>query len=211
MNYGETLVYWYLRLNGFFPLRNFVLHRLQPPRGNRENADVDLLAVRFPFVRVYGDPSIQNRQGDDDWDEKLKDLLPDLTRTITGLIVEVKTSDPGNLSSFAERRIRADIERLGFFAQQAVVNQVTDNLLGRAIVTEGQYCIGKLLVSEDEMPGAWMNLTMAAIDEFIGNRMKKYIDPKYAARGFFPDDLIQYIIWRENMRSKKADRRDTCS
>jgi hypothetical protein len=26
MNYGETLTYWYLRLNGFFLLRNFVLH-----------------------------------------------------------------------------------------------------------------------------------------------------------------------------------------
>lgn len=27
MNYGETLAYWYLRLNGFFLLNNFVVHR----------------------------------------------------------------------------------------------------------------------------------------------------------------------------------------
>lgn len=26
MNYGEDAVYWYLRLNGFFSVTNFVLH-----------------------------------------------------------------------------------------------------------------------------------------------------------------------------------------
>lgn len=26
-NYGEAWAYWYLRLNGFFPLDNFVVHK----------------------------------------------------------------------------------------------------------------------------------------------------------------------------------------
>jgi hypothetical protein len=51
MNYSETLSYWYLRLNGFFLLRNFVLH---PPyingRDYEQVADSDLLAIRFPYV-----------------------------------------------------------------------------------------------------------------------------------------------------------------
>ncbi len=34
MNYGETLAYWYLRLNGFFPLRNFVLHPVHESAGD---------------------------------------------------------------------------------------------------------------------------------------------------------------------------------
>ncbi len=40
MNYAETLAYWYLRLNGFFPLKNFVLHssRLEE-RLDREEAE----------------------------------------------------------------------------------------------------------------------------------------------------------------------------
>ena len=49
MNYGETLAYWYLRLNGFIPMRNFVLH----PSVNatdKNSADSDLLAVRFLHV-----------------------------------------------------------------------------------------------------------------------------------------------------------------
>jgi hypothetical protein len=34
MNYGETLAYWYLRLNGFFLLQNFVLHPIAESEGN---------------------------------------------------------------------------------------------------------------------------------------------------------------------------------
>ena len=29
MNFAEQLVYWYLRLNGYFPITNFVLHQVQ--------------------------------------------------------------------------------------------------------------------------------------------------------------------------------------
>jgi hypothetical protein len=34
MNSSEELAYWYLRLNGFFPLTNFVIHRHQAPRAH---------------------------------------------------------------------------------------------------------------------------------------------------------------------------------
>jgi hypothetical protein len=47
MNYGEELAYWYLRLNGFFPISNFVVHRsLDVPN----TSDVDVVAVRPPHV-----------------------------------------------------------------------------------------------------------------------------------------------------------------
>lgn len=45
-NFGEELVYWYLRLNGFFIINNFVLHHDTASR----TSDADLLAVRFPYV-----------------------------------------------------------------------------------------------------------------------------------------------------------------
>src|SRR5687768_6292565 len=55
MNYAETLAYWYLRLNGFFRLSRFLLHR---DGGRDYNTDCDLLAVRFPevFEPVGGNP-----------------------------------------------------------------------------------------------------------------------------------------------------------
>lgn len=43
---SEDLAYWYLRLNGFLTIRNFIVH---PDRGSNQETDVDLLAVRFPF------------------------------------------------------------------------------------------------------------------------------------------------------------------
>jgi hypothetical protein len=75
------------------------------------------------------------------------------------------------------------------------------------ITAEGNYCVGKLLVSEDEKPGAWINLTIGEIDHFIRRRMNKYNDPKYAARHMFHDDLIQYIIWREKHEKQEERRR----
>lgn len=44
-NYGEELAYWYLRLNGFFPITDFVFHTIP------YYADADILAVRPPNVR----------------------------------------------------------------------------------------------------------------------------------------------------------------
>ncbi len=46
-NYGEELAYWYLRLNGFFVLDNFVYHRTKHNR----DGDADLLAIRLPNVK----------------------------------------------------------------------------------------------------------------------------------------------------------------
>ena len=38
-NYGEELAYWYLRLNGFFLIENFVIHNQEHENGS----DVDML------------------------------------------------------------------------------------------------------------------------------------------------------------------------
>jgi len=43
---SEDLAYWYLRLNGFLSIRNFIVH---PDKGSDQGTDVDLLCVRFPF------------------------------------------------------------------------------------------------------------------------------------------------------------------
>ena len=60
MNFGESLAYWYFRLNGFIPMSNVVLHEYDEDR--KHNADADMIAVRFPFV--YEEIGGQR----DDWD-----------------------------------------------------------------------------------------------------------------------------------------------
>ena len=41
----EKAAYWYLRLNGFLQIENFVIH---PGRRGGQRTDADLLGVRFP-------------------------------------------------------------------------------------------------------------------------------------------------------------------
>jgi len=43
---SEQLAYWYLRLNGFLSISNFVVH---PDTGGQQRTDVDILGVRFPY------------------------------------------------------------------------------------------------------------------------------------------------------------------
>jgi len=43
---AEALAYWYLRLNGFLTIQNFVVH---PDTGRNQGTDVDVLGVRFPY------------------------------------------------------------------------------------------------------------------------------------------------------------------
>ncbi len=42
---SEDLAIWYLRLNGFFTIKNFVVH---PEKGPDQETDIDSLAIRLP-------------------------------------------------------------------------------------------------------------------------------------------------------------------
>ena len=42
---AERLAYWYLRLNGFLTIENFILH---PRTTGKQKTDIDLVGVRFP-------------------------------------------------------------------------------------------------------------------------------------------------------------------
>src|SRR5208283_1256962 len=80
MNYGEEIAYWYLRLNGFFPITNFVIHRSERIP---HTSDCDVLAVRMPDVyeEIGGKP--------EDWDQ---DFAMELGfDRVLGVICEVKT------------------------------------------------------------------------------------------------------------------------
>ncbi len=43
---AETLAYWYLRLNGFLTITNFIVH---PNSGYDQRTDVDVIGIRFPY------------------------------------------------------------------------------------------------------------------------------------------------------------------
>jgi hypothetical protein len=53
---AEKTAYWFLRLNGFLTVTNFVVH---PDRGHQQRTDVDILGCRFPYRQeLQDDPMI---------------------------------------------------------------------------------------------------------------------------------------------------------
>ncbi|MFT9598570.1 hypothetical protein, partial [Mesobacillus sp.] len=102
-NYGEELAYWYLRLNGFFVIDNFVYHRTE----NNRNGDADLIALRLPYVKE----PIGGNLGD--WDKRLFSHLEEYD--VLAVLCEVKTGHRANLSrTFENRKVKYALNRVGF-------------------------------------------------------------------------------------------------
>jgi hypothetical protein len=155
-----------------------------------QSADTDLLAIRFPDVyeEIGGKPV--------DWDhDRFAEWRLDLDRPIA-LIVEVKT---GGLAREARwwrlARIRAAIRRLGI-VDGKVANQIAAGLEQTSQIEADAWIIAKLLVTNEPVAGAWLNLTLDGADTFIANRIRRYKDEKDADRLRFPDDLMQYLAWK---------------
>ncbi len=47
----DSVAEWFLRLNGFFTILNFVVHPIELNEGAQQRTDADVLAVRFPNRR----------------------------------------------------------------------------------------------------------------------------------------------------------------
>src|SRR6266481_2095805 len=110
MNYGEEIVYWYLRLNGFFPISNFVIHRSS---GIQRTSDCDLLALRTPHVyeEIRGKP--------EDWDTELANLL-DFDHKTIGVICEVKTGRYSLKECFGPMYVNYATGRLGLIPHDQI-------------------------------------------------------------------------------------------
>jgi len=181
INFGEELVYWYLRLNGFLLIDNFVLHQYEEKR----SADADMLAVRLPNTSE----EILGEVLEDD-NENLFDFI-DKNKTIY-LIAEVKTGQNNNPDIFYDgKRMKKALQRLG------IVDDVKPYDWDVKEINENQQ-VAKILFSEipKNTDGNFINIKLKDADDFIRKRIKKYLKPKYASRLFFPSDLMQYIIWR---------------
>jgi hypothetical protein len=204
MNYGETLAYWYLRLNGFIPLTNLVLHA--PDDGNRRNSDMDLIAVRFPhaFEIIGGDRG--------DYDPRLTQWNLDIFNSVVCLVVEVKTGGYTNAKlnqSFSEDRLGYAIKRLGMINPEEA-SLVAERLNNEQMIVQNPFVFAKLLVHAPELAPRvprrrqqcvtpCFKLPIRDAADFIKARMRLYREHKGVARLLFPGDLIQYLAWSEGI------------
>ncbi len=199
MNYGETLANWYLRLNGFFTIPNYVLHRKKDVLDN--SADCDIIAIRPPHVyeEIGGQPH--------DWDRKFEEFGIDISRKTVGAIVEVKTGrfskDDIATGSFGPDRISYAVKRLGFWPADGA-EDICAHLNRYPHFENDTHYVMKLLIADIQRPIAGLSihqLSLNEVDSFISNRFRFYKE-KYSDRLFFPSDLMQYMIFRSTPRER---------
>jgi len=197
-NFAEELTYWYLRFNGFFLLSNFVLHCLGH-ENQRDTADFDLLAIRFPYVyeRVGGQTQ--------DWDkERFSSWGLNIDENSLAFMVEVKSGKRASKNkvkrAFTSERLEKALYRFGIFTQEEVL-RVAKELESQEYIEKSSWVIAKLAVTEKEVRGPWLNLTLNEVDKFIRKRIEYYPKDKYLDRTYFPNILIQYLSWK-NMQER---------
>lgn len=187
-NFGEELVYWYLRFNGFFTLNNFVLHHNSSGRAS----DTDLLAVRFPYVYE------ETGGREDDWDINLFSQIDQ--SKIIGLICEVKTGLNFNSNEiFKDYNLYKAIGRFGFVDN---LNERHTELIHSASISVENYQIYKVLISRkrEASRSDCIHLRLFDVKKFLNQRIQKYADRKYGDRMFFNSSLMQYLIWEEHLK-----------
>jgi hypothetical protein len=197
MNYGETLAYWYLRLNGFFPLRNFVMHM---PDDRRGRSDCDILAVRLPKVceDVGGQP--------DDWDRDHFERWGVSLDVPIVLVVQVKTGTqrtPG--AAFGLDRLHTAIKRVGLW-ETASARRIAEHLLEGAFVSDERATVAKLLIaSQPAEDRTYLSMKLDEAVEFIDRRFRKYARMKGPDRLFFNDELVQFLAHQAGVSQVEAE------
>lgn len=183
-NYAEELAFWFLRLNGFFPITDFVLHRTRP----EYSSDCDILAVRPPHVyEEFGGNW-------NDWDEHLRRLF-DPNRTL-GIICEVKAGDYDHADILKEENVKYSLKRLGFVPYHEI-DSIAEELKTKKHVDVGHsYRVIQLLLSNriPQEDRKFYYFSIKYIRNFIKQRMKNY-PIKGSDWTFFQSSIIQEIIW----------------
>jgi hypothetical protein len=149
MNYGEILIHWYLRLNGFLLLQDFVLHKGAARRG--QSSDVDLLGVRFPYVYEPIGGQV------DDWDEAFFSMINGtFLNSPTAIIAEVKTGCSARKDiekSFSARRVTRALRRLGIWQDcSALCSALSEARSVRYGVNAGVFLTPKRRSGFDPLP-----------------------------------------------------------
>jgi len=168
---SEDLVLWYLRLNGFFTIKNFVVH---PEKGPNQKTDIDALAIRLPHraegltedCEMVDDPIVLSISND------IRPLI---------LIAEVKKG-PCKLNNTWENREKKNMERIlkAIGCTPKENNQIVADALYDVGIYRGDYTISLICFGnrEDiELKSRRPAITQILWDDVLGfiyDRFKKY-------------------------------------
>lgn len=201
-NYGEELAYWYFRLNGFIPMSDFVLHRVEREGDEAiPSSDCDLLAIRFPhvFEDVGGQP--------DDWDGEFLTELGFTGSEVLAAFVQVKTGrcQDREIRTYFDTHLDKMVLRMGRWTAPKA-RQIAVQLRTVPALRKFNYVLSKVAVvhrTPRRREGAilWKEFELERIVQFLHRRMLKYANAKHGDRMYFPSPLIQFVIAQARERS----------
>ena len=93
-NKFEQLASWYLRLNGYLTVPNFILH---PNTPGSERTEADLLAVRFPYSREVAGSLIERDDTLSCQDERIDFIIAEVKSGVCCLNGPWIKSKAGNM------------------------------------------------------------------------------------------------------------------
>ena len=192
-NYAEEFAYWYLRLNGFFPITDFVLHI--------QGGDTDTLALRAPFTeelvkgsRLQEDPFLK---------KMIEECGVGLHQLFVGVIAEVKSgknavSRRDVCKKFSEEDLKYNLRRLGLIEKQDISTVANKLLKSKWILyTKGPAMVHKILFARSwqfkpRIDDVFSFISLERAREFIEERMG--LDFKIQDWDKFQSEMIQEII-----------------
>lgn len=197
-NYAERLAYWFLRLNGFFLVENYVID------SSHSRAEHDLLAVRLP----YAEETIRGAKVEpyDLFRERGK--LGAYRDVILGLVVQVKGGRPSAGGAqhpgpaFDEGRMRHALKRIGATCDEKILEEAIDVLCAKArskpVYRGDGFAFAKVLIAArpPERPRSYCSVPLDDVKEYVRKRMRASAQ-KESHWHYFKDPLLQYIILDE--------------
>jgi len=169
---AEQLAYWYLRLNGFLTIQNFIVH---PDTGSGQRTDADILGVRFPYrAELRPNPMV-----DDEPFVRFKDkpyiIIAEVKRNLCSLNGPWTEPEKENL----QRVLRA----IGAFPEDQV-ETVAKNIYTSGMFSNTSYyitlaCFGK--TSNSDISKNFPNVPQILWDKvltFIYHRFRTYRNQK---------------------------------
>lgn len=169
---AEQLAYWYLRLNGFLMIQNFIVH---PDSGNEQRTDADILGVRFPYrAELMPNPMI---------DDEFFIIIKDKPYIIIAEVKKGRCSLNGPWTEPQKENLQRVLRAIGVFCEQEIA------IAAKAVYTSGIFsseachltlaCFGKdsnFDISKN-FP-AVPQILWDKVLEFIYNRFRMYPDQK---------------------------------
>lgn len=194
-NYGEELVYWYLRLNGFFPIPNFVMH----DKVVKRRGETDFLAIKPANAKEIVDGVKL------EFDEKLLESveMDEEDYSSKKLFVMAEVSLSSNVSEkdvkrkFLEDIIKYNLQRLGIDREIGI-----DEIFNLPYLKKESYAVAKLFFLDANLTSeVAIVIPFSDAKTFVEKRMGAPF--KKSGWDLFPSNVIQGTI----INQKKVKRR----